>query len=185
MPLKPLPRSLAEPGGAQAHHLHDTGLELASGTRRRPHQQHAAVICSVSQASCSDGRVRRHPREVSPLSRGVISLEGSTPIRPITGRRSLSPSSSTRRPIGDHLAAGLPRGEDDGLTTFRRCSAGGEGRSSPPVVRHLRLEKVKPPDLTTYLLVQACQHLWLASSNGLYQHFTWVDLTRTAGPRPP
>ena len=53
--------------------------------------------------------MRRHPREVSPLSRGVISPEGSTPIRPITGRPSLLPSSSTRRPIGDPLAAGLPR----------------------------------------------------------------------------
>src|SRR5262249_22411225 len=25
----------------------------------------------------------------------------------------------------------------------------------------------------------------LVFSYGLYQHFTWVDLTRTAGPRPP
>src|SRR5271165_7553258 len=100
MPLKPLSRSLAEPGGAQAHHLHDTGLELTSGTRRRPHQQQAAVICSASQASCSDGLVRRHQREVSPLSRRVISPEGSTLIRPITGRQSLSPSSLPRYPIG-------------------------------------------------------------------------------------
>src|SRR5262249_40923844 len=28
-------------------------------------------------------------------------------------------------------------------------------------------------------------HLWLASVYGLDQRFTWVDLTRTAGPRPP
>ncbi len=100
------------------HHLHDTGLGLTGVTRRRPHQQQAAVICSVSQASCSDGLVRRHPREVSPLSRGMISPGGSTPIRSITGRHSLPPSSSTRRPIGNPLAEGLPREEDDGLTTF-------------------------------------------------------------------
>src|SRR5271157_3976950 len=39
MQLKPLSRPLAEPGGAQAHHLHDIGLELTGVTRRRPHQQ--------------------------------------------------------------------------------------------------------------------------------------------------
>src|SRR4051794_22063724 len=119
MPLKPLSRPLAEPGGARPLHLHDTGLGLAGVRRRRPHQQQAAVIGFVSQASYSDGHVRRHPREVSPLSRGVISPKGSTPIRPITGRPSLLPSSSTRRPISDRLAAGLPRREDDGLTTSR------------------------------------------------------------------
>ena len=110
MPLKPLARFLAEPGGAQVHHLHDTGLELTSGTRRRPHQQQAAVICSVSQASCSDGLVRRHQREVGPLSRGVISPEGSTPIRPATGRPSLPPSSSTRRPLGSPYGGPTPKG---------------------------------------------------------------------------
>ena len=26
---------------------------------------------------------------------------------------------------------------------------------------------------------------WLVYGYGLYQHFTWVDLSRTAGPRPP
>ena len=80
MPLKPLPRPLAGPGGAQALHLHDTGPGLTSGTRRRPHQQRAAVICSASQASYSDGLVRRHPREVGPLSRGVISPGGAQPL---------------------------------------------------------------------------------------------------------
>jgi hypothetical protein len=39
-------------------------------------------------------------REVSPVSRGVMSPGGSTPIRPITGRRWLAPCSSTRRPVG-------------------------------------------------------------------------------------
>ena len=34
---------------------------------------------------------------------------------------------------------------------------------------------VSPQCLTTYLLVQACQHLWLVASYDLYQHFTWVD----------
>ncbi len=37
--------------------------------------------------------------EVCPLVRGVMSPNGSTPIRPITGRHSLSPSSLTRNAI--------------------------------------------------------------------------------------
>ena len=51
MPLKPLPRPLAEPGGAQAHHLHDIGLELTGVTRRRPHQQASCrhLLCFPSQ----------------------------------------------------------------------------------------------------------------------------------------
>src|SRR5271157_3945040 len=151
MPLKPLSRSLAEPGGAQAHHLHDTGLELTSGTRRRPHQQQAAVICSASQASCSDGLVRRHQREVNPLSRGVISPEGSTLIRPITGRHSLPPSSSTRHPISNLLAEGLPREEDDGLTTFHGCTTDGLGSASPPMARQRRQGNGEPLHLATYL----------------------------------
>ena len=77
----------------------------------------------------------KDPREVGPLSRGVISPDDSTPIRPTTGRHSLLPSSFTRRPIGDHLAAGLPQGEDDGLTTFHGRITDGAGSASSPVAR--------------------------------------------------
>ena len=113
MPLKPLARFLAEPGGAQVHHLHDTGLELTSGTRRRPHQQCECLLSSALSPEASlfrRSRDERHQREVGPLSRGVISPEGSTPIRSCyrSGLRFLPPS-STRRPLGNPLAAGLPR----------------------------------------------------------------------------
>jgi hypothetical protein len=77
--------------------------------------------------------VTKDPGEVGPLSRGVILPDGSTPIRPITGRHWLLPPSSTRRPLGDRLAAGLPRGEDDGLTTFYGRITDGLGPASPPV----------------------------------------------------
>ena len=87
----------------------------------------------------------KDPREVSPLSRGVISPKGSTPIRPITGQRSLSPSSSTRRPIGDRLAAGLPRREDDGLTTFHGRTTDGLGSACSPVARQRRQGKGDAP----------------------------------------
>jgi hypothetical protein len=81
------------------------------------------------------------------------------------------------------LTAGCPRRagmrgwEGDGLTTFRRSSAGGEGRSSPPVVPRLRQGITQPLVLTTCLLAQAYQHLWLVVSHGVYRCFTWVDLS--------
>ena len=64
--------------------------------------------------------VREDPREVGPLSGGVMSPVGSTPIRPVTGRHSLPPSSFTRRPMGSSCESlslvgrttGLPRSVD-------------------------------------------------------------------------
>jgi hypothetical protein len=35
------------------------------------------------------------------------------------------------------------------------------GAASTPEVQHLRQRTIKPLYLTSYLLVQACQHLWL------------------------
>ena len=97
----------------------------------------------------------KDPREVGPLSRGAISPEDSTPIHPITGRRSLPPSSSTHRPVGDRLAAGLPRREDDGLTTFHGWITDGVGSASSPVARTATAgDKGSPLHLATYLLVQ-------------------------------
>jgi hypothetical protein len=75
--------------------------------------------------------ISRVAGKFSPLSHGVISPEGSNPIRPTTERHSLPPSSATRRPIGDHLAAGLPRGEvraSHGSTVSRRRHATVSGR---------------------------------------------------------
>jgi hypothetical protein len=67
---------------------------------RRPHQQRSLRprrrFCFASYAGWLTVRVHRHQREVSPLSRGVTF----SPVRPVTGRHSLSPSSFTRRPIG-------------------------------------------------------------------------------------
>ena len=38
---------------------------------------------------------------------------------------------------------------------------------------------------TGYLLVQACQRLWLAGNDDVYQAFTCVDLTTPPSLRPP
>ena len=55
------------------------------------------------------------PREVGPLSGGVISPGGSTPIRPVSGRHSLPPSSFTRRPVGSPCGSLSPAGRTTGL----------------------------------------------------------------------
>jgi hypothetical protein len=90
--------------------------------------------------------------------------EGAIPIHPITGWRSLVPSSFTRRPIS------LPHGllslwEADGLTTFRVRTKNGVGLACSPVAHHLRQEILQLLFLATYLLVQASQHLWLVRSH--------------------
>ena len=55
------------------------------------------------------------PREVGPLSGGVISPGGSTPIRPVSDRHSLPPSSFTRRPVGSPCGSLSPAGRTTGL----------------------------------------------------------------------
>src|SRR5260370_37862907 len=94
-----------------------------------------------------------------------MSPGGSTPIRSITERRWLSPSSFTRRLLGcscESLSrvaeATTGRRRAYHVPPMPRC---GLGRTSPPVVRRLRRRSSEPPGLTTYLLVQAYQHLTL------------------------
>ncbi len=59
--------------------------------------------------------MREDPREVGPLSGGVMSPFGSTPIRPVNGRHSLPPPSFTRRPMGVSCESLSPEGRTTGL----------------------------------------------------------------------
>ena len=87
-----------------------------------------------------------HPREVSSLSRGVISqplfdlLRADFRFLP----RPLPAASSVR------LTAGLPVGEDYGLTTLHPGNLRGLGPASTPVARHLRRMSKEHPDLATH-----------------------------------
>jgi len=106
-----------------------------------------------------------------------VMLPGcSTPIRSITDRRSLTPSSFTRSPVGSSRDE---RSLAGGLRAYHVAPMyrSGEGRVSSPVARHLRGVSSEHPDLATYLLVQAYQHLTLVLYDGVYRHFTWVDLS--------
>ena len=87
----------------------------------------------------------------------------ATPIRPITGRPSLAPSSPTRCPVrSSYDSPCCPRTAGQRAYHVPQVEQlGGLGRVSPPVVQHLRRGSSEPPDLTTCLLAQAYQHLWL------------------------
>jgi len=88
--------------------------------------------------------------------RGMISPCGSIPIRPITDRPSLAPSSFTRRPIGASCEAAFLMATDCHQKRRRAyhvppLSPCGLGRASSPVVPQLRRRSSEPPDLTTCL----------------------------------
>ena len=73
-----------------------------------------------------DARPRGSQR---PFERGDVSA----PIRPVTGRPSLSPRSSTRRPPAS-LAVGLPLRADYGLTLFLSSNTNGLDLAYAPAV---------------------------------------------------
>ena len=100
----------------------------------------------------------------------------ATPIRPITGRLSLFPSSSARRPIGSPCGSLSQTG---GRRVYHVASPKprGLGPVSTPVARHLRRGSSEPPDLATYLLVQARTAPWAWQNLRRLRRFTWVDLT--------
>src|SRR6266516_38596 len=93
----------------------------------------SVVICLTSLVGYSSALARKDQREVCPLSRGVMFSCVSTPIHPITGWLSLSPSS-----FADH-AIRLPYEglsciqEHDRFPPFGRCPIHGLAAAAPPV----------------------------------------------------
>jgi hypothetical protein len=144
------------------------------------------VICFSSLIGWPSSLVMKDPMEVCPLSRGVMLPTGSTPIQPVTGWRSLSPSSFTRNLISS--PCGLPSlytGEITGLPRSTYIPSDGLGAVYPPVGRRLCQGKEQPLNLPTCLLAQAYQRLWLVSSHDVYQQFTSVHHTIHPSSRPP
>src|SRR3954447_7533369 len=109
--------------------------------RCRPRQ-----ICFASRTGWLSVPVHRHPREVRPLSRGVMSQPLSDPLQ--AGLR-FFPRPLPAAPSA-HLTAGLPSREDDGLSTLHRKNPRGLGPALTPVARHLRRMSLQHPDLATY-----------------------------------
>jgi hypothetical protein len=117
--------------------------------------------------------VTEDPREVGPLSGGVMSPGGSTPIRPITGRRSLPPPSFTRRPVGASReslspmgrATGLPRSVDvpgwGGPPLFAGGAASAPGEFGAPGPDHVpfwpeRDSIFRSSSVTTFIAASRC-----------------------------
>src|SRR3954466_12333468 len=126
-------------------------MECQSGARSgaAPAGVAARDISACSLESVGQGSlVTEDPKEVCPLSGGVMSPSGSTPIRPITGRHSLAPSSFTRRLMGSPRGS-LSLGGGRGAYPVPLRYPSGVGRSTPPVARHLRGGSSEPPDLAT------------------------------------
>ena len=112
----------------------------------------------------------------------------AAPIRPITDRPSLAPSSFTRCPV--RSSCDFPSGECQhrratGLPRSAGGTPGGLGRASTPVVPHLRVPSSERHNLTTCLLAQACQHLWLGLGDDAYDASPGLTLPPNPGPRPP
>jgi len=127
--------------------------------------------------------VTKDQREVSTLS-GWGMDTAAAPIRSITERPSLAPSSSTRRLVSfscEPLSlAGRRRAYH--VPPLLQC---GLGRVSPPVAHRLRWRSSEPPDLATYLLVQACQHLTLALYDDGYDASPGLTVPHDPGSRLP
>ena len=145
MQLKPLSRPLAEPGGAQAHHLHDTGLELTSVTRRRPHQQASCrhLLCLLSQ-------LLRRSRAETPEGSQPAFAEGDLTRRlnPYPSDYGAAFASSLLRypqPRWRTLRLAFPGREGYGLTTFHGCIKDRLGSACSPVARQRRQGKEDTP----------------------------------------
>src|SRR5574341_745769 len=123
----------------------------------------------------------RHQMEVCPLSRGMMSPEGATPLPLVTRRLSLAPSSCTRSPIG------LPYGSLSRLGELQAYHVPsvylhGEGLISTPEVLHLRPMRLEHRFLTSYLLVQASQHLALVLTHGASDDSHALTIPRHPSP---
>lgn len=89
-----------------------------------------------------------------------------TRIRPITDRHSLFPSSLTHTSMGSSYGLlSSSRGNVRDYHVPWKYLTDRLGSAHTPVALHLRWRTLEPPYLSTYLLVQACQHLWLVYFN--------------------
>ena len=151
----------------------------------KDHYSPADISALLPNAGWLPSHVRSHPREVGPLS-GRVMLE------PLSGRLPAS-LRLLPRPLPAALSGRLTASLPVGLATGRQRAYhvprvehdGGLGRASTPVVHHLRVLSSEQHNRTTYLLVQAYQHLWLGLCDDAYGASPGLTLPPHPGPRPP
>ena len=155
--------------------LDGTTAEPATEDRRGPHHGRCRPrqICFAPRAGWLSVLIRRHPREVSSLSRGMLSQPLSGPLQ--AGLRFLPrplPAAPSAR-----LTAGLPSREVDGLTTLHRRNPRGLGPAFTPVARHLRRMSLQHPDLATYRFGPSLSAPLARLCLRRLRRFTWVGHT--------
>jgi hypothetical protein len=114
----------------------------------------SVVICFTSLVDYSSALAPKNQREVCPLSRGVMFDGSATPIRPITGRPSLSPSSFADHTIRPSYEIPSCDQGHDRFITFRICTTHGLGFASPPVTVLSASRELGTLEPATYLLVK-------------------------------
>ena len=155
--------------------LDGTSTEPATEDRLGPHHGRCRPrqICFAPRAGWLSVPIRRHPGEVSSLSRGVMSQPLSDRLR--AGLRFLPrplPAAPSAR-----LAAGLPSREGDGLTTLHRRNPRGLGPALTPVALHLRRMSLQHPDLATYRFGPSLSAPLARLCLRRLRRFTWVGHT--------
>ena len=185
MPLKPLSRPLAGPGGASAPPTrYWSGADERNPPEAAPAASCCHLLCLPSQLV---GRSRAETPEGSrpafawgdlarglnpcPSDYGTAFASSLVPYLPPHRR----PPYGGPTPKGGRRAYHVP-GMNHGW--LRLCLSAG-GRHGDGRGRGI------PLHLATYLLVQASQRLWLARSHDVYRQFTWVSHAIDPGPRPP
>jgi hypothetical protein len=161
--------------------------EMTSMARAAPAE---VVATSPTVLLCSLRRLAGGSRPPTPEgSRPAFAwsdvAKGSTPIRPITGRRSLLPPSFTRSPIdaprGGPTLAGELRAyhvaSRERAWVRSRLYAGGPS-SAPGEIR-------SPRAWPRTVLVRACQHLGLVFGHDACGGSPGLTIPRAPGPRPP
>ena len=156
-PTTPLPRR-GRPIGSGSDLSVTTAVPATDVTPVARAAPARAVTAPPTVLLCSLRRLAVFSRPPTPEGSRPAFAWGdvATPIRPITGRRSLAPSllyPQSRRLI---LRLAFPRG--GGLRAYHVAPLKrlrGLGPASTPVARHLRRGSSEPPDRATYLLVQA------------------------------
>ena len=143
----------------------------------------ADIAALLPNAGWLSSHVRPHQREVGPLAGGVMSqplsgpLQASLRLLPLPLPAALSGHLTIPLAVTDSRATGLPRSASG--------TRGGLGRASTPVVQHLRVPSSERHNLTTCLLAQAYQHLWLGLCNDACGTSPGLTLPPNPGPRLP
>src|SRR3954469_25857641 len=147
---------------------------------RGPHQRGSLrsrrQVCFAPCAGWLTGHVRQHPREVCPLSRGVMSPQAQLLSDPLRAGLRFLPRPLPAAPSA-RLAAGLPSREDDELTTLHRRNPRGLGPALTPVAHHLRRMSLQHPDLATYRFGPSLSAPLARLCLRRLRRFTWVGPT--------